>query len=1270
MSRRIERMRKLFCFLFFLLIPLLHAARIVVLGHSGDSALFHQAFRDLALPKNLSFEYHCTGTESSRIILESARRADLLILNARSRELRTLAEQEIDHSGKKLYALNSRLLGKRIPALEPPEIRAYMQKRTPKNFRNMVLRIIHTELDPSVKFDPPDRQPNIGVTHPDAGKIFRSIAEYRKWAEANGRFSPEGGWVAFAVHSASIVKPELKLFRHLTDECERQGLNVAIVYGDEVEVIRDLLLDPHGRPQVDAVLALSFKFKAGLGEKLRCALKDLDVPVFNALRLYRQTTPEWESSRRGMNDFSVAFGFIAPEISGLIEPSLLFGSRDEKRADGKRIRISEPFPEQIRFTVRRLKKWIRLRRAPNRDKKIAIFLYNGSGGKQNIGASGLNVPRSLVNIIRNLAANGFPVGGLEKADEDALVKEILKSARNAGSWAPGEVDRIAQSENAVRLSLKTYTQWFSELPGSVRNRVIAQWGNPERSKIMFSNGSFILPMLKRGNLVILPEPMRGWLDDPHKLLHSAELPPPHQYLAVYFWLAREFKADAMIHLGRHGSSEWLPGKQLGLKSTDFPMIVRGDIPEIYPYISDGIGEGIVAKRRAQALMIAHLTPLLKIPETEGFLPELKQRISDCQTADPGVRTARRSALRKFAAGCGLKNRLDLDSPGWFHRIEEYAEHRSAPAPFGLHSFGTSPGKQEIGSMLALIPESKRRRTSVHLENSGADEIKSLLHALNGGFIEPGPSGDPVRNPDILPSGRNFYSFDPAKIPSAEAMKTGTKLASEFLVRQRVKNGRLPRSAAILLWAGESIRTDGVNEAIALALMGMEPVHDPSGRITGIKPVPGAMLGRPRIDVMLTASGAYRDQFGDLLRLLNRARRQAARLKDAENFIRSETPGIFFPAPGTYGTRVAKLSGGSGIWEDTGEIALLYLRNMAFTLDNSGSIINSRNALENAAKNIEAILHSRSSSVYGVTDIDEMYQYMGGLSLAVGRLSGKTPSAWIADQRKRSGEHLTELKSFIAAELDSRLFSPEWIRSMMREHYAGAKTLARITDNLWGWQTVAPEMIHPDDWNKLHEIYVQDKFELGLNKFFGRHSEWAYQSMTGRMLEAIRKNYWTPDLKTKQSIASEYARSVIRQGMACCDHTCNNPLLNQMVISLISMPGILSPEMTMKFRIAVEQAGGKTIGEQVKNRMELRKTLRDSFGKKQLRTPEEKQENASARIESTPKTSQSKPVKGYRIKERNNEKKSELSSSGLKWTILAAVFLAIALFGAACMRKES
>lgn len=1272
---------------------------VVFLGGGNDSDLAAEAFTGLNLPEQVSFEYYCTPMTPMEKIRERARHADVLIINSLVRELRELAAKDIDYSKTKLYAFSSRRLPKNIPALEPPELQAYRANRRPVNFHNMILWIVNREFDPSVKFAPPLTLPEVGVTHPAAdGKIFPSVAACREWGRQNGHFNPDNGLVAFAVHSASINKSEMELFRHLTDEFERQGVNVVIVYGDEPRVIHELLLDKTGKPAVDALLALSFKFKSGLGEPLRLALKQLDMPVFNALRLYRQTTPEWQASTRGMNDFSVAFGFIAPEISGMIEPSLLFGTNSTADpATGKTVQTSEPFIENIRITAQRLKKWIGLRQKANADKHIAIFIYNGSGGKQNIGASYLNVPRSLCNIVRALAREQYATGGLEALDEDAMTRQLLTHARNIGSWAPGELDAFLAQADAVRLPRAKYLEWFARLPEKLRRSVTAEWGSPEKCAIMTSGNDFILPMLKRGNLVILPEPMRGWLDDPHKMVHSATLAPPHQYLAVYLWLRHEFKADAMVHLGRHGSSEWLPGKQLGLSAECAPLVVRGDIPEIYPYISDGIGEGIIAKRRASAVMIDHLTPFLKIPAADRVLTGLRQKITDLQTADPAVKAQRRDALFRYAEEHGLAERLNLDRniPDWQDKLEHYADERQSPAPFGLHSFGDSPSGPEIDAILEQLPEKERAAARPHLQNAGNDELTALLRAFSGRFIEPGPSGDPVRNPSSLPVGRNFYSFDPAKIPTREAMTKGAKLADELLARELEKNKRYPSKVAVILWAGETTRTDGVNEAMALALMGMRLQYDSNDRVKGVAPVSSAQLGRPRIDVLITTSGAYRDQFGDLIRLLDRAQRQASRLTDAENFIRRNSEAnaarmrreghsaeeaenlsarrIFFPAPSTYGTRVNKLAGSSGVWEDDGELAAVYLNSMGYSVDADGTIGEARAALSAGLSQVETMFHSRSSNVYGVTDVDDMFQYFGGLSLAVRKNSGKAPEEYIIDQRRRSAEKVTSLKSFMSAELDSRLYNREWIEAMMQEKYSGGKTLARMTDNVWGWQAVTPDNVTAADWRNLYEIYVQDRYKLNMKEFFAASgNEWAFQSMSARMLEAVRKNYWDADLATRQSLAAEYAKSVIRQGMACCDHTCNNPLLNQVVVNLISMPGVMSPEMVMKFQVAVEKAAAKTLDDQVRERRELQKQLADSFGGNQRQAEVRKpvSEQQAAQPESAPARNDSVPVKGFKMESKKaNAEETTLASAGLKWTILGAVFLLIGLFAWGSARRE-
>lgn len=1258
---------------------------LLFLGSASDSALCREAFAGLAPPSGVSFSYLCHGTDAWPEIERQAAAADVIILNALVAELRELAVGRLDPQRNKVYALAAARLRGRFPVQEAPELEAYRTPRTPENYRNLVRWVIRREFDAGFSLSPPQVLPAAGLTHPAAGEVFGDYDAYRQWALASGHFRPARGSVAVAVHASSVHAGELALLRQVTDELERQELNAVLVFGDEVAVIREFLLDAEGRARVDAVLAFSFKFKSGLGEPLQQAMQSLDVPVFNALRLYRQTTAEWEASPQGMNAFAVAFAFVAPEISGLIEPSLLFGSR-RLEAESGAVQEDEVFPGQVRLTVARLKKWVGLRRKANADKRIALFVYNGAGGKQNIAASYLNVPRSLVQIAGRLAREGYATGGLEGADEAEWTRLLLASARNVGSWAPGELQALLAGSEAVRLPLSRYREWFARLPADFQAEVTAAWGEPEVAGIMSAGGALIIPLLRRGNLLVLPEPMRGWLDDPHKLIHSSQLPPHHQYLAVYLYLREEFGADAMIHLGRHGSSEWLPGKQLGLSERCAPLLVRGDIPDIYPYIMDGIGEAVVAKRRGSAVLLGHLTPALKAGSRNEGLSRLGEALTALQTADPALAPRKQEELVTLAGELGLVEslRLQADAPDFAERIGEYLERRAAPAPFGLHAFGANPSAAELQAMLELWPEGNEtvRR---HLQRAGDDELDALCRALAGRFIPPGPSGDPLRRPDALPTGRNLYAFDPALIPTPPAWQLGREAADRLLAREQRRLGHYPRRIGVVLWAGETTRTDGVNEGMILALLGMRPEYDGRGRVTGVRPIPGVELGRPRLDVLVTTSGAYRDQYANLIELLDQAQRQAARLTDAENFLRENmrasrqalqaagvpaaeieeqaSQRIFFPPPATYGTRLNKLAGASGAWESEEELAAVYRRAMRYTRAADGRLVESPQGFAAALAQVETVLHSRSSHVYGVSDIDDMYQYLGGLALAARLASGRAPAAYIVDQRQAGQATPAPLRDFLAAELDSRFFNPDWIAALQRENYAGAQMLARMADNIWGWQAVSPETVNPGDWERMHAVYVQDSHRLGLDEFFRTRNAWAYQSLTARLLEAVRKEYWSPGPAVRQALAAGYARSVIAQGVACCDHTCNNPLLHQMVVNLISLPGVLAPDLQMRFQAAVEKAAAATLQNQVSERREQR-TASGFSARQAAASPRSSAspESQDPRPEGAPRLSESRPVKGFKMEEKQaNAEQTSLSSSGIRLMIVAVVALVLILF---------
>ena len=1254
--------------------PLLSGAEKCALFLAGPSMAgeARRAFAGMQLPQGVRFRMIPDASNAALLQSEIAR-ADLIIANGLVPEFRDILAGSPGLDKKIIHLLGTPALRPRIPekllqhCIFPmdPEVAAYRAYLSAANLRNMVLYLLRKELQIPLHVPAPETGPQVGIIDPFTGKIWQDA---EAWFAAHPVRNDCRGRVAVLVYGASATLEKAVFLRPLVTAFAERGLEAVCFFGDEVRLIREFLLDHHGRPRVDGVAAFSFKFKAGLSPVMQKALQDLDLPVVNALTLYRQTTGEWQASPQGMSSFAVAFAMIAPEVSGLIEPTLLYG-REIQNGEA----VFTPFHDNMTRLAERMSKWIGLRKKKNDTKKVALFFYHPEGGKQDIGASYLNVPRSMTEICKALAENGYQIGGAEKYTEKALTDRLIAGVRNVGQWAPGELEKLCLAGDVVRIPFEQYRKWFETLPEAFRQAVLREWGAVEDARIMALDGHLIIPVWQTGNLAILPEPMRGYAGDFQKMYHSATLPPPHQYIAVYLWLRHVFQADAAIHLGRHGSQEWLPGKQLGLSAACAPAVLGGDMVNLYPYISDGIGEGILVKRRGAGVILAHLTPVLgKAGDLPGAAP-LAAAINAWQSADPARKEAALRQIQSLAAQGNWMTDAGISdfSENSLHRLQHYLEDlKSNTLPFGLHAFGISPGREEIRKMteLAGVSGDDQQRMEKLLLSAGKDEMSMLLRGLSGRFVPPGLSGDPVRSPASLPAGRNFYGFDPDKFPTRDAYaKAGT--AVETLIREhRAKhNGAYPAQTAIVLWAGESVRTGGLNESILLHLIGMEPVWDKNGRVRTFRPVPGGRLGRPRLDAVVTASGAYRDQFAGLLAKLDKAQREAASLTDVENFlarhsadIRAEllrkgtapeaaaqaaTCRIYTPEPGAYGVGVKRLAGASGMWEENREIAGAYLNRMRYGIRADGELQESGAALSMQLQKTAVVIHSRSTTLYGVTDIDDMFQYMGGLALAARTVQGRAPEQFIMDNRKSARVQVTPLRQFIASELRSRTFNPAWIAAQQKENYAGAGTIAKMTDNLWGWQAVTPENVSPAQWQELYEVYQQDRYKLGMKDFFQRENAWAAQSVTARMLEAVRKGFWEAPQDIRTALARDYVQNVIDNGVACCDHTCNNPLLHQMVMNLISVPGVMTPEAVEKFKMAVERAAARSIAEQIREQ----RIQRAGALKPEMNAPQTSGQGQDTQI-----------VKGYKMRESQDEE-TKMSSSGIRWLSILTLTGLILLF---------
>ncbi|SFM44727.1 cobaltochelatase subunit CobN [Thermodesulforhabdus norvegica] len=1174
------------------------------------------------------------------------------------------------------------------------EIRRYYRNLSPENIKNMILYTLCKHFDSSVTFKPPREFPDFGIYHPEADRIFESFDEYAEWYGKRSSFRGDFPWVGLMFFGSEVSRKQTEVIDRVVRKLESAGFNVVPAFGyPDDEVIRRFYLireKEKVRSRVSLIVSFSLKFSSSLSEEVKKAVESLNIPIINAVKLFMNTVDQWRASPVGIDIMEVAWALANPEVSGLIEPSVLGGKKGTQDPEtGKTLYSQVALESHIDFLVSRIKKWLDLQRKPNPEKRVAILYYNHSQGKQNIGASYLNVFRSLELILGRMKKEGYSVEGAAGfPDENALKEMILAYGRNIGSWAPGELEKLVQSGRSVTVPMETYLRWFERLPEDFRRKVTDQWGPPEASTVMVYNGNIVIPADTLGNIVLMPEPARGWSDDPVKLYHSPTLYPHHQYIAAYLWLKYGFKADAMVHLGTHATHEWLPGKQAGLSMSCPPEVLITDIPNIYPYIVDDVGEGIQAKRRGRGVIIDHLVPPVKKGGLYAEYAEIYEMIQGYHQARTMGSPTTEEQLRRLIERIeklGLLKDLGMGFPspdkaeeGEIEQILETLEHyldeiREGLIPYGLHTFGSSPVGEALEEMVDSILEVQRKagndvnpeEVSSAIVASGPAEIDALMAALNGKFVPSGEGNDPLRNLKAIPTGKNFYGFNPQKIPTKEAYKLGKEAAEQIIRDALNQKGSYPEQVAIVLWAVETMRNGGVNESTILYLMGIEPVWDNLGRVTGLKPIPGKKLGRPRIDVLINPSGLYRDLFPEKLKLLDRAVKLAAIQEDVENLIRKHSEilehrllsegyspdqakklsaiRIFSEPSGTYGTGVSEMVSISGIWEKDDEIVDVYLNRVGYAFGEDLWGVDAKELFKAHLASVDTVVHSFSSNIFGAMDNDDVFQYVGGLALAARKFGGKPVRTMITLQRIPGQVGSEPLAKILGSEMRMRYLNPKWIEGMKKEGYGGAREMAKFVEYFWGFQVTTPEAVHEEEWRQIYEVYVEDKYGMDLQEFFRRANPWAYQSITARMLEAIRKGYWKADEQTKRRLAVEYARSVVEHGVACCDHTCNNPLLNQMVASIISIPGLLEPRISEKFEMTLSKA----IGENIREQQESLKKLREKLQQK----PGGPESSASS-------SSREKKVEGYRMEEvKKDTKPSEtMPTSGLRALILFALLI--------------
>ena len=969
-------------------------------------------------------------------------------------------------------------------------------------------------------------------------------------------------------------------------------------------------------------------------------LKDFDCPVLQIV-LGAGDETAWLANQRGLLPRDIAMNVSLTELDGRILSRAVAFKRAEQRHQTTEAHITRlrPRADRVRFVAELAAAWARLRRTPSGERRVALVLANYPVRDGRIANGvGLDTPESTAVILSALRDAGYGVSGAPQ-DGAALVASLLAGPTNADPSRDGGVD----------LALPDYHAFFTSLEPALQQAVTSRWGPPERDPFFHEGetdcGRFRLPVLQFGNVAVGLQPARGYHIDPQQSVHDPALVPPHGYLAFYAWLRAAFRAQAIVHVGKHGNLEWLPGKALALSAECWPEAALGPLPHLYPFIVNDPGEGTQAKRRAAAVVIDHLTPPLMRAGSHGVHASLERLIDeyheaatiDMRRAAPVAREIAELAQRSgIAADCGIDP--SDTSPEALARLDRFlCELKDLQIRDGLHVFGRSPtdlqraelavaiarssrgtGPTDAGITRALAadmaltfdpldadpaaplgsgndgqiirrgeppgsplmpggpggpplqshrhhcrtigdaidaleavalelvagtrdPEPSWTKTSAvldwvkgellpSLDRCGGAELEGLLAGLAGRRVAPGPSGAPTRGrPDVLPTGRNFYSVDMRAVPTQAAWQLGWKSALLVIERHAQEHGAFPSAVALSVWGTSNMRTGGDDIAQALALLGVRPRwDDTTRRVTGFEIMSADLLDRPRIDVTLRISGFFRDAFPNLIELFDSAVRAVAALDEPEDVnpiaarVRREaqalasagvSPGqaqrmasarIFGAPPGAYGAGLQALID-ERRWDTTDDLARAFVAwgGHAYGAGLDGAP--AHDVFEMRLKRVEAVLHNQDNREHDLLDSDDYYQFEGGLVASVRTLSGHRPAIWHSDHSRPETPRVNALEQEIARIVRARATNPRWIEGAMRHGHKGAFEMAATVDYLFAFAATTGA-VADHHFDAVHEAYLGDP---AVCEFIARTNQAALAEMTARFAEAIERGLWRP-----------------------------------------------------------------------------------------------------------------------------------------------------------------
>jgi magnesium chelatase subunit H len=989
-----------------------------------------------------------------------------------------------------------------------------------ENLANMVRLLVdryatgaRASLAGAVRAAPPVIYPDIGLYHPRApGRIVERLEQLPQGGN-NGR-------VGVLVLRSYALSNNARHYDGVIEALEARGLQPIPAFAsglDQREAVQRYFMRD-GVATVDAVVSLTgFSLVGGPAyNDARAAetlLASLDVPYIAAHPVVFQALEQWQDDARGLLPVEAAMMVAIPELDGAIWP-MTFGGRSSASAPDQQGDMVEHL-ERAAMLAARVARLVRLRRKLRAERNIAVVLFNFPPNAGNVGtAAYLAVFESLFNTLVGLAEAGYDVEVPASVDD---LRERLLGGNSALFGTPANVAVRVPVDQHVR-----HQRWLDEIE--------SQWG-PAPGKIQTDGRSIFVLGLQLGRVFIGIQPAFGYEGDPMRLLFEHGFAPTHAFCAFYRWLNSEFNADAVLHFGTHGALEFMPGKQAGLSAKCWPDRLIGDLPNFYLYASNNPSEGMIAKRRAGATLISYLTPPVAHAGLYRGLSDLKATLDRWRNLPPDTDISQRTTLAELLQAQAVSVDLAYAQPVWCAAsgatIDLLAvallELEYTLIPDGMHVVGQPPTASQRASMLdaAGVAEGPER---VRLNDLlAADfEIPAIIHALDAGYTRPAPGGDLLRTTEVLPSGRNLHGFDPFRIPSAFAVRDGACQADRLLARYREDSDALPETVAMVLWGTDNLKTEGGPIAQALWLMGAEPRADSYGRICGAKLIPLDVLARPRIDVVITLSGIFRDLLPMQTKLLAEAALLAASADESseQNFVRKHALAflaanggtledaslrVFGNADGAYGANVNELIGG-GTWNDEDELADAFVKRKGFAYGVSGKPARADAVLAHALAGVDIAYQNLDSVELGVTTVDHYFDTLGGISRAVRKArGGAAASVYIGDQTRGDGK-VRSISEQVALETRTRALNPKWYEAQLKHGYEGVREIEAQVTNTLGWSATTGE-VDPWVYEKLSETFMLDP---AMRERLAALNPTASVKIANRLMEAHERKYWAPN----------------------------------------------------------------------------------------------------------------------------------------------------------------